>query len=565
MEANKKLIYEGLKKSEDIYYPERDSGTVIYDATFDLKVIVDTSDGFTSITFRGTVGNFNWLTNLYTLGVLTKDQSLQQIFPKIITEVLYDATCHQGFTRAVEAVYEKIRHQVLLLKQPIRCYGHSLGAGLAQLLAYLLALDKSVPFQIDAVVTFGSPRVFYLGDNPMVKEIYNKVVPNCIRISNQNDIVSFVPFNESFKEKTITSNDIMTLVNIRAWISTSIKTSTIVLSNLFLGSITHFTHVGTGFILAEDGTITELGLDDKGRDFSDISASYLLNYIRYFSVNNIAKTLGISSTAGLVLTNLEQVITSQDFLDTVRRYFQMNSIGYDYIRGTLNKDPLYLRLIQKYGGEEQIRNQLGLLQWRRSERRFYQKGLLSSKGGLYRQYSRYLKTILNRDKDFKRKSDAEKLKILDKTFTDWLKFDNIIIGKTDEEMAKFESFIRRKFLAKLVAIRKRVGSDQIVNFWVSVGLSSLIISSIFLYFFYEAGYVGTLAHQTRAYKEALDLAFGDLLEKGLAKKGLAKKGLAKKGVEGEMPEILDRRVGKLRKPLGFIYTTSDNIGDLVVF
>lgn len=559
MEANKKLIYEALKLSDDIYYPERDSGTVIYDPTFDLKVIVDTSNGFTTITFRGTVGNFNWLTNLYTLGVLTKNQSLQQIFPKIITEVLYDCTCHQGFTRAVESVYEKIRHEVLLRKLPIRCYGHSLGSSLSQLLAYLLALDKTVPFKIDAVVVFGAPRVFYLGDNPMVKEIYNKVVPNCIRISNQNDIVSFVPFNESFKEKSITSNDLMALVNIRAWISTSIKTSTMVLSNLFIGSITHFTHVGTGFILGEDGTITELGLDDKGRDFSDISASYLLNYIRYFSVNNIAGTLGISSTAGLVLTNLEEVITSQDWIDTMRRYFQLNSIGYDYIRGTLNKDPLYLRLIQKFGSETEIRQQLGILQWRRAERRFYQKGLLTSRGGLYRQYATFLKTTLSKDKTFKSLNDGEKMKILDKSFTNWLKFDNVLIGETTEDFNKFEAFIRRKFLAKLLAVRKRIGVDQIINFWVSVGLSSLIITSIFLYFFYEAGYVGTLAHQTRAYREALDLAFFEVkastVEAPPLLPSIGGVGMIASGV----------KVRKRRRPLGFIYTKQDNIGDLVAF
>ena len=64
--------------------------------------------------------------------------------------------------------------------------GHSLGAGLATLLALDLAAHSLVP---NTCITLASPRV---GDLTF-QHVFNQVVPNAYRVVNRIDIVPKVP------------------------------------------------------------------------------------------------------------------------------------------------------------------------------------------------------------------------------------------------------------------------------------------------------------------------------------------------------------------------------------
>jgi len=95
---------------------------------------------------------------------------------------------HSGFIEAYKGVRDKVQHAVKATSQKrVICTGHSLGGALATLCALDIAChvaDKKV-----LCYTYGSPKV----GNPDFIKLYNKKVPQTVRVVNGPDIVPAFP------------------------------------------------------------------------------------------------------------------------------------------------------------------------------------------------------------------------------------------------------------------------------------------------------------------------------------------------------------------------------------
>jgi hypothetical protein len=107
-----------------------------------------------------------------------------------LKKFLFSPKVHLGFQNAWESVREKVFEVINRASAglPVRLNitGHSLGAGLAT----LAAADFAKNSQHDIVLyNFGSPRV----GNIHFKKAFSKLVPNCFRVVNDEDVVATIP------------------------------------------------------------------------------------------------------------------------------------------------------------------------------------------------------------------------------------------------------------------------------------------------------------------------------------------------------------------------------------
>jgi hypothetical protein len=123
-------------------------------------------------------------------GLITDMKCWQSKIPRINGEDYGSA--HHGFLMGALDVLKPIRswlegaHSTYIHDRPVILCGHSLGAGVATILAPMLHdLTKHT-----IVVTFGSPRV---GDLTFANAIRSTEFMRIIRVANEDDPVAFVP------------------------------------------------------------------------------------------------------------------------------------------------------------------------------------------------------------------------------------------------------------------------------------------------------------------------------------------------------------------------------------
>ena len=574
---NNEAVLEAIEFSTDVYTQDR--GRVIkeddygYGFGFDLKVQLVESNDFLTITFRGTTGFENALTDL-SYSNLFVNNSLKQVFKELHISNEDDATAHQGFTRALRMLYPDLKYEIQKNPLPLRLYGHSLGGALASLCAYVLALDKSVVNRIDTVITFGSPRVFFLKDNPDIIRKYNQRVPNYFRFCNQNDIVSFVPFNERVSPTKITSNDVLALTSISTRFSQLFRVALESITSLFNTSVTQFTHVGDCYIL-DHSTYQHIGIRDEGRNVSDISRYSLTQYASLFSTKNVyydyfqflgGAGIGVGVQEYLTLT--ENFVGDQSVINIARKYLGVSNIGYDYVKGTLEADPLFQKLLRTYGSDNDIVEALGILQYARIKRGLYQKHLLNPQGGLYSTYFRFIKNKMKTYSSFKKASFEEQSRLVDIAFEEWVQSDKDlpeIFGRNTKKLRSFYAEVRRAFLKKLNLADFKRKVKNIDTFWNLLIFAGITYIGIWSYFFYEQATTGVLGHQMALYKHnylrfysrnqqipkrkpsSIKLPEDDIIQ--LPNDDILK-----------LPESLET---PYHHPQGFIYT--DRIGSFVLF
>jgi hypothetical protein len=554
---NNQAVLEALDFCEDIYSDERDKGAIVYDEPFDIKAQVLESQGFLTITFRGTVGYTNWLTNFYASGL--QDQSLIYFFPDIITNET-DLMAHQGFTRAIQAIYSKLRHEVGKSQLRLRLYGHSLGGALATLASYLLVLDKHVSNKLDSVITFGSPRVFNYRTHSNVIEKFNAVVPTYYRFCNRNDIVSFVPFNERYEGSKVTSQDLVNIYQATNVFNAITNLGLRTITDLFIKSLVTYTHVGDCYILG-DHTYQHIGTIDWGRNFSDITYSNILQYAKYFNMNVIGGITGLSWTTPKTLTAVEELFSSQEILDIGRRFLGINNIGYDYAQGVLESDPLYQKLIGQFGNDEEVSNALGVLQWNRIKRKFYQKHLVG-KSGLYQSIQKLMTTKLKAYRTFNDLPYEDQQRVIDRVYAEWIQSNRFFVGKNRKQIAEFTNYVRNALLRKLniKALKKDVADIQ--QSFVALVTTSVMFFGVYSYFLNEQRTKGVYEHMMPVYKH--NYSFYASRNQAIPKRLPFSKTIQLSDDPIQLPITPPQSLHTpYFHPQGFIYT--DRIGSFVLF
>lgn len=169
---------------EIIDYPLIDNYKFIFDVDTDAEMFIihfkdpDTEKDTLVLSFRGTEHIKDAINNLR--------------FAKVrIDEINHNKWClsriHRGFKKQYLTLFDKFKDE-LLNADDVICMGHSLGGALAVLCSY--DIKHNYPnVQKLACYTFGSPRV---GNTSFQKE-FDKLVPNCYRIVNNDDPIPLLP------------------------------------------------------------------------------------------------------------------------------------------------------------------------------------------------------------------------------------------------------------------------------------------------------------------------------------------------------------------------------------
>jgi len=165
---------------ETIDYPNVKKFQFIFDYKTDAEMyIVHLEDGTLILSFRGTEH--------------VKDVIYNLKFAKVrINEINHNkwsfVRVHRGFKKQYLTLYDKFKKELLEANSVI-CIGHSLGGALATLCAY--DIKHNYPnIQTLSCYTFGSPRV---GNTSFQRE-FDKLVPDCYRIVNNDDPIPLLPF-----------------------------------------------------------------------------------------------------------------------------------------------------------------------------------------------------------------------------------------------------------------------------------------------------------------------------------------------------------------------------------
>lgn len=140
----------------------------------DTQAIVRRDSSGVIIAFRGTEATNlkDWLTDI-----------------RIAKVKLHGVKVHKGFCRAYQDIRQKIFAELndAPANTPIYITGHSLGAALATLCAFDLAMCG---WRVDGLYTFGSPRV---GGGSFKRAFNKKLSGRTFRVVNHNDIVCRIP------------------------------------------------------------------------------------------------------------------------------------------------------------------------------------------------------------------------------------------------------------------------------------------------------------------------------------------------------------------------------------
>lgn len=152
-----------------------DSFQWIEDLGTDTQAYVAAKEQHVIVCYRGTASRTDWIMD----AKLSKTASFNGV-----------GKVHRGFKSALDSVWEKIKTAVEERSEGRKLFvtGHSLGAALAQLTAYRLAVLQK--HDIAAVYAFGSPRI----GNRAYKKAYDELLSfkTFLHINNQ-DIVPQLP------------------------------------------------------------------------------------------------------------------------------------------------------------------------------------------------------------------------------------------------------------------------------------------------------------------------------------------------------------------------------------
>lgn len=97
---------------------------------------------------------------------------------------------HRGFRTYVDKIWEPVKNHILdNPNKHLWLTGHSLGAAMATLMARRFVSDTIIGHPVEALFTFGSPRV---GDRTYINQFNDKLKHH--RWVNDGDIVTKVPF-----------------------------------------------------------------------------------------------------------------------------------------------------------------------------------------------------------------------------------------------------------------------------------------------------------------------------------------------------------------------------------
>ncbi len=185
-----------------------------------------------------------------------------------LKKFLFSPKVHLGFQNAWESVRERVYEVVNRASagMPVRLSitGHSLGAGLATLAAADFA--KNSQHDID-LYNFGSPIV----GNIHFKKAFSKLVPNCFRVVNDEDVVTTIPKICYFHTGTLV------YINGRGELQVAPSIPQQVFENMddLLGMMTGkfiTDHCNEKYLSILEGnlanSIAETGPTQKGRDYS---------------------------------------------------------------------------------------------------------------------------------------------------------------------------------------------------------------------------------------------------------------------------------------------------------
>ncbi len=204
----------------------------------DLQVGVFEKPDRLIVGFRGTDGFTDLLTDLDSFS-----NRLSVFFPWITPET--DLQVHDGFVKSLARSYQFLKEDVLgkLAGKEMWLTGHSYGAALAILFAYVFSLDPE-GVRPSQVYVFGSPRVFLSSDDLNTR--YSSVVPQLVRIQNKADPVTSIPHKSSLSDLwNVSRNAGFTFGSLIAGVGVAWMSG-------------GYTHVGRGVIIYQKGGETVL-------------------------------------------------------------------------------------------------------------------------------------------------------------------------------------------------------------------------------------------------------------------------------------------------------------------
>ena len=141
--------------------------------------------GYDVLSFRGTDPT-NVTDILTDLGSTTS--RLSDEFPFVTDDL--DLRVHAGFLSAVKVYYERVSDDIKTSGGPVFVCGHSMGAAVAFLFAYLYGCETGTFLP---TITFGQPRVVY--DDPQYSPYrVDDVFTDYHRYVNAGDVVTRMPF-----------------------------------------------------------------------------------------------------------------------------------------------------------------------------------------------------------------------------------------------------------------------------------------------------------------------------------------------------------------------------------
>ena len=140
--------------------------------SFSKHGFIMTKDDYIVISFRGTDGAFDWLTNFH----FTQKSDINR-----------RKGIHKGFQSSYAKFRDKIRLHLADDKTKVWITGHSLGGAMAACCAYDLVSQGA---QIEGLVTFGQPRI---GNKKLAEFLDEKLGDRYLRLMNEDDPVPLLP------------------------------------------------------------------------------------------------------------------------------------------------------------------------------------------------------------------------------------------------------------------------------------------------------------------------------------------------------------------------------------
>ena len=184
---------EFKKRFQEIFIPlgmSRFDFINVREKTADTQVVIMSNDKLVIVSFRGSESSSN---GKASPAKIVYDWLLTDFnfFKKRVLWWGWGVKVHRGFYNALDVVYDKLKSvcEAHLSGTPKRLWitGHSLGAGIAPMAAFRLALDG---IDVQGLYSFAGPRI----GNDVFAKAFKKRFPDFQRWVYDNDIVTKVPF-----------------------------------------------------------------------------------------------------------------------------------------------------------------------------------------------------------------------------------------------------------------------------------------------------------------------------------------------------------------------------------